>query len=202
MEEAVAALIAVEPVAKVVPTGDRVHRLRCHQSLERGGRRVPRDLAQLEQADVEQGGEVTAEFIVEQPEGRISAPEGQEIGSQVDEERHAVGEARDHVQQRGVARNHRVTKLTFSRPAFHRLAGGAHAIDRAIEGERIGAELHGQRLEEPTLPVGVQTRVGRHQLSGRSPLRVGLPLREHVVDRLDDARDVAAREVGRHHQTS
>ena len=86
VEERVAALVAVEAMPKVVPAGDGVDRLGRHQPLEHRRRRVPGDLAQPEQPDVEQRREVPGELVVEQAEGRVLTPQRQEVGAQLDQE--------------------------------------------------------------------------------------------------------------------
>ena len=64
----------------------------------------------------------------------------------------------------------------------------------------VGAEPGGERLEEATTPFGIEARVRHHDAFGGGPLRVRLPLLEHVVDRLHHTRDVAVGQIGGEHQ--
>ena len=83
-----------------------MHRFVLDQLLEQRGRRVPRDAAQLEQADVEQRRELGPELVADLGErGRVVgadlgiAREAELVGAQVDEELHAVVEPGEQLQQ-------------------------------------------------------------------------------------------------------
>ena len=86
MEEAVAALVAGETVAQVVPAVDLVHGLRRDEPFEHRRGRVPGDLAELEQPDVEQVDRCPVSSSCEQAERGIVAAHREEVGAQLDEE--------------------------------------------------------------------------------------------------------------------
>ena len=94
MEEAVAAAVAVQPVLHVGPARDVVHRLVLDQLLDQRGRRVPADAAQVEEGDVEPGGEQVLELGVQRQQALVALQVRQQFGAQVDQEAHAVRDRR------------------------------------------------------------------------------------------------------------
>ena len=202
MEEAVAASVTGEATLEVVPAVDLVDGLGRDQALEHRRRRVPGDLAQLEQPDVEQRREVAGELVVEQAERGVPAAQRQEVGAQLDEEPHAQRQAGDHVEHGGVTRDDRTAQFALGLEASTPGRRGAQLLGRAVQGLRIGAELCRQQLEEPAPAVGVEPAVDLEQGFGRGPLGVRLALREQILDDLQDPLCIGRRQVGRHHQTA
>ena len=157
MEERVAALVTVEPVAQVVPAGDGVHGLGRHEPLEHRRGRVPGDLAQFEQPDVEQRRQVTGELVVRATRGRDRRLRSARRSAR-SSTRNPTPCGRpvitcSHAAYRGITARRR------SRSAASRSGRGARdpeAVDGAVERRGIGAELGGQRLEESTPAVEVE----------------------------------------------
>ena len=142
------------------------------------------------------------ELVVEQAEGGIAAAHREEVAAEADEEGDAVREAGDHVEPRRVPGDDRPAQLALGGEAVGRGARHPNPVDGAVEGNGVGAELAGQRLEEAPPADGVEARIGDHQPLGRGALRVGLRLREHLVDRLGDAGHVTGREPRLHDQVA
>ena len=92
VEEAVAAAVAVEPVLDVGPALDVVHRLVLDQLLDQRGRRVPADAAQVQEGDVEPGGEQVFELGIERQQALVGLEVRQQLGAQVDQEAHALAD--------------------------------------------------------------------------------------------------------------
>ncbi len=202
VEEAVAPLVTVEPVPQVVPAGDGVHRFGRHQPVEHRRGRVPRDLAELEQAHVEQGRQVTGELVVQQPQRGIVAADGTDVGAQLDQETDTVWQPRDHVQPCRVPGDDRAPELALRGDAVGPRARHAEAVDGTVDDERVGTELGDDGAEEPTPAVEVEPRVGGDQSFGRRPLCGRLALGQRLVDRLHHPGDVTGGQVGSDHQTA
>ncbi len=66
-----AAVRHVDPAAEIVPAVDGVHRLVADDLLEDRGGGLPVNLAQIEEAAVEPGGEQALEVVVHHPEVRV-----------------------------------------------------------------------------------------------------------------------------------
>jgi regulator of protease activity HflC (stomatin/prohibitin superfamily) len=100
VEEAVAAAVAVQPVLHVGPAADVVHRLVLDQLLDQRRGRVPADAAQLQEADVEPGGEHVLHLDVQRAQAPVGLQVRLQVGAQVDQEADAFAVGAEALQQR------------------------------------------------------------------------------------------------------
>jgi len=69
-----------------------VDRLVADQLLQQRGRRVPGQPVELQEADIEPGAQPRFEFAVEHRQLAIGFEVAQQVGAQIDQELHALGQ--------------------------------------------------------------------------------------------------------------
>src|SRR5581483_12032688 len=86
MEEGEAAAIGIESVLEVDPAAHLVHGFIDAELLEQGGRRIPGDAFELEEADIEPSGQQRLQVGFQRRETALLAYQLEQLGAHVDQE--------------------------------------------------------------------------------------------------------------------
>ena len=175
-----------------------MHGLVRDELLEERGGRVPGDATQLEQPDVEEGGELGLELVVEVGKLRVVARDPQHVGAEVDEELHPALEPAEQPQQAVGRGGERVAQAPLRGPTLGgRCRYRRQGSDRIVDRGRIGPEVAREHEREvaPAVVRQRDVRVGNGR--GLRALRHRVVQPEELPDHVAQPRRVTLRESRR-----